>query len=46
MASLRYSVCLLDDQDPDLQTPLTGHSAVALAVAGCTRTAQGSSTAM
>ena len=34
VASLRYSVNLLDDQDPDQQTPLTGHSGVSLAVSG------------
>jgi len=34
VASLRYSVYLLDDQDPDQQTPLTGHSGVSLAVSG------------
>jgi hypothetical protein len=32
VASLRYTVYLLDDQDPDQQTPLTGHSGVSLAV--------------
>ena len=32
IASLKYSVYLLDDEDPDLQTPVAGHSDVPLAV--------------
>jgi len=34
VASLRYSVYLLDEQDPDQQTPLAGHTAVSLVVSG------------
>jgi hypothetical protein len=32
VASIAYSVCLLDDQDPDVETPVGGHTAVGLAV--------------
>ncbi len=32
VASAKYSICLLDDDDPDLLTPVDGHTAVALAV--------------
>ena len=34
VASLRYSVYLLDEQDPDQQTPLAGHTGVSLAASG------------
>ena len=34
VASIRYTVYLLDDQDPDQQTPLAGHTAVSLSVSG------------
>jgi hypothetical protein len=33
VAAIRYTACLLDDQDPDQQTPLDGHVAVSLSVA-------------
>ena len=32
IATIRYSVYLLDDQDPDGRTPVTGHSQVTLPV--------------
>jgi len=33
LAAIHYTVYLLDDQDPDQQTPLDGHIAVSLSVA-------------
>jgi len=33
IAAIRYTAHLLDDQDPDQQTPLEGHVAVSLSVA-------------
>jgi hypothetical protein len=32
IATIRYSVYLLDDQDPDNRTPVTGHSQITLPV--------------
>jgi hypothetical protein len=32
IATIRYSVYLLDDQDPDARTPVTGHSQITLPV--------------
>jgi hypothetical protein len=32
IASLKYSIYLLDDDDPDCQTPVPGHTDVALSV--------------
>ncbi len=34
LAAVRYSVFLLDDQDPDARTTVTGHDDVPLSVAG------------
>ncbi len=33
LAAIRYTASLLDDQDPDQQTPLDGHVAISLSVA-------------
>lgn len=32
IATIRYSIYLLDDQDPDSRTPVTGHSQITLPV--------------
>jgi hypothetical protein len=32
VASVAYSVCLLDDQDPDFESPVSGHTAVGVRV--------------
>jgi len=34
LAAVKYSIFLLDDRDPDGQTPVDGHTGVALTVAG------------
>ena len=35
IASVKYTVYLLDDRDPDQQTPIDGHEDVSLVVAEC-----------